>query len=289
MPLFSVSEFTTWHQSFEQDVELYASLGIEGIEVCQRKLSEDFDTAVKQLQLVKDKGLNVTSVQPRCHALFSDSMCPQLRDPVERMARYRETIDLFSKVFPDENLPLVTISGNAPSHNHRHAHATARKLYPELARYAQDHGVRIMFEPLNPILMNTDSFICSLDEAMRLIDDVDHPSFGLMLDVWHIWREPGICHRITELDGKRIFGVHICDWPINEPRHVADRVLPGDGCIKLPEMFRATESSGYRGAYCLEIFSLDEFEDSLWTQAPNEVLQRGRDGFELAWEKRHDA
>ena len=31
-PTFSVSEFTTWHQSFEEDVRLYHSLGVEGIE-----------------------------------------------------------------------------------------------------------------------------------------------------------------------------------------------------------------------------------------------------------------
>ncbi len=286
MPPFSVSEFTTWHQTFEQDVELYAQLGLDGIEVCERKLSTDFAQARAQLQGLRARGLRVTSVQPRCHALFNDSMCPELHDPEERMARYRQTIDLFSAVFPGESLPLVTITGNAPQHNHRRAHAAARTLYPELARYAADHGVRIMFEPLSYVLMNADSFICSLDEALRLIDDVNHPNFGLMLDVWHVWREPAIAARLAAVDGSRIFGVHVCDWPHGEPRHVADRVLPGDGMIDLPALLGALQRAGYAGAYCLEIFSLDDLPDSLWRQDPADVIRRGRVGFERAWEHR---
>lgn len=283
--MFSVSEFTTWDLTFEQDVALYKSLGIAGIEVCERKLSTDPGKAREQLAMLRASGLKVTSVQPRVHALFRDSMCPDLADPVERMARYRQTIDLISSCFPGENIPLVTISGNAPDLNFRLAHERARWLYPDLALYAADHGLRVMFEPLSPILMNADAFICTLDGAMRLIDDVKHPAFGLMLDVWHVWSEPDIAARIARLED-RIFGVHICDWPKGEPRHVGDRVLPGDGVIDLPALFGAIERSGYRGAYALEIFSIHSLPDSLWRADPKQVIERGLKGFLHAWEKR---
>lgn len=282
---FSVSQFTTWHQTFEQDVALYAKLGVPGIEICERKLSTDPGKAREQLAMVAAAGLRVTSVQPRCHALFRDSMAPDTDDPDERARRYRATIDLFSEAFPGQNLPLVAISGNAPGYNFRHAHETARRVYPDLAGYAADRGVRIMFEPLHPILMNADSFISSLDEAMRLIDDVDRENFGLMLDVWHVWHERGVNARIADLED-RIFGVHICDWPADEPRHVGDRVLPGDGVIDLPGLLGAIDRSGYDGAYCLEIFSVDALPDSLWKQDPASVIERGRAGFLQAWQAR---
>ena len=284
-PLFSVSQFTTWHQTFEEDVALYQKLGIPGIEVCERKLSTDPGKAREQLSLVRDAGLKVTSVQPRCHALFTDGMSPLPLDPRERAARYRQTIDLISGAFPGQSIPLVTISGNAPNFNFRHAHATARSIYPDLADYAADHGLRIMYEPLSPILMNADSFICTLDAAVRLIDDVNRPSFGLMLDVWHIWSEANIAPRIANL-GNRIFGVHVCDWPQGEPRHVGDRVLPGQGVIPLPTLLGAVEKTGYKGAYCLEIFSIDDLADSLWKADPTKVLTEGRAGFEKAWTQR---
>lgn len=282
---FAVSQFTTWHQTFEQDIELYHALGIECIEVCERKLSTDRAKARDQLAALRDMGLRVSSVQPRVHALFQDGMCPDLSDPDERAGRYRATIDLIADAFPGECIPLVTISGNAPGYNFRVAHQTARRIYPDLADYAADRGLRIMFEPLSPILMNADSFICNLDDAMKLIEDVGRDNFGLMLDVWHLWSERDIAQRI-EVAGDRIFGVHVCDWPRDEPRHVGDRVLPGDGRIDLPTMLGAIERAGYAGAYCLEIFSIDALPDSLWRADPADVVRRGRDGFNRAWEQR---
>ena len=284
-PPFSVSEFTTWDLSFEQDVALYRSLNLAGIEVCERKLSTDAGQAREQLAMLRESGLEITSVQPRVHALFKDAMCPELDDPAERLRRYRETIDLIAQCFPGQDIPLVAIGGNAPAYNFRLAHETARRLYPDLARYAADRGVRIMFEPLHPILMNADTFICSLDEALRLIEDVDEPAFGLMLDVWHVWQERDIGPRVREL-GKMIFGVHISDWPRQQPRGLADRILPGDGLIDLPALLGAIAATGYQGAYCLEIFSAREWPDSLWWVDPAKVIEDGRRGFYKAWEAR---
>jgi sugar phosphate isomerase/epimerase len=284
-PAFSVSEFTTWDQTFEADLALYRRLGVAGIEICERKLSTDAGRAREQLAMVEESGLKVTSVQPRVHALYKDSMCPDLDDPRERMQRYRSTIDLFAECLPGQNLPLVTIAGCAPGCNFQLAHQTAQELYPDLSRYAADHGVRIMFEPLSPIMMNVESFICSLEGALQLIGHVDHPDFGLMLDVWHVWQEPDIARRIRSL-GNRIFGVHICDWPRGEPRCIGDRVLPGQGVIDLSDLLGAIEGAGYDGAYCLEIFSAHDLPDSLWRRDSAWLIEEGRRGFEKAWESR---
>lgn len=286
IPTFSVSEFTTWHQSFEEDVKLYHELGIEGIEICERKLSTDYNEALNQLAIVRECGLKVTSVQPRVHALFKDFMCPDIENPAERHGRFRQSIDLFSEAFPDEDLILVTISGSAPEMNFQSAHKTARELYPDLADYAAEKNVRIMYEPLSPVLMNNDTFTCTMHEAMDLIEDVDRPNFGLMLDVYHVWREPAIYNRIEAL-GDRLFGVHLSDWPEGEPRHPGDRRICGEGVIDFPRLLGAIEKSGYRGAYCLEIFSIDELPDSLWQADPSEVIGKSRSNFETAWEKRH--
>jgi sugar phosphate isomerase/epimerase len=281
--LFGVSEFTHWFQTFEQDILLYKQAGADSIEVCERKLARDPMQSREQLAFLKSQGLPVSSVQPRVHALFQDFMCPELADPVERMREFRKTIDLFSEFFPEA--PLVTIGGMAPQSNYRLAHRTARKLYSELADYAAARGMRIMYEPLHPILMNTDTFICTLKEARMLVDAVNRENFGLCLDVWHVWQEPLIEEQIQAL-GDWLFGVHVSDWPVEEPRCVADRLLPGDGCIPLPALLRAIEKTGYQGPYCLEIFSDPALPDSLWRQDPVQVIERGRRGFYNAWKSR---
>src|ERR671937_583763 len=64
---FGVSEFTTQPWSFEQDVENYARLGVDTIEVCEVKLDEE--RAAEQLALAGRHGLPVTSVQPTIRTL----------------------------------------------------------------------------------------------------------------------------------------------------------------------------------------------------------------------------
>ncbi len=289
LPLFSVSQYTTYPLSFEQDVALYQEIGVMGIEVCEEKLADDPGKAREQLAELADSGLEVTSVQPRVLSLFphNDTDTNKVpEDPEARVAGYRRTIDLFSQCFPDQEIALVAGGGKAPAYNFHIAHQTARKLYPPLADYAAERGVRIMFEPLSPILMNAFSFICTLDEALQLIEDVNRDNFGLALDIWHVWREPHIAERIAQL-GEQIFGVHICDWPVGEPRGLQDRVLPGEGMIDLPALLGAIERTGYSGAYCLEIFSDENLPDSLWRADPAQVIEKGRQGFLQAWQQRH--
>ena len=283
-PPFSVSQYTTYPLTFEEDVTLYRNLGVEGIEVCEEKLSTDQGKAKEQLAMLRESGLRVTSVQPRFHSPFphKDTAAGDPQTPVERFAHMRRTIDLFSEAFPGENIPLVTGGGIAPDSNFRLAHQTARQLYPDLADYARDRGIRLMFEHLHPVFMNAYTFIVTLDEALTLIEDIDRPNFGLGLDLWHVWHERDIVERIAGL-GALIFGVHIGDYPKGHPRCLADRVLPGDGVIDLPALLDATDRTGYRGAYCLELFSDEKLADSLWKQDPARVVREGREGFRRAW------
>ncbi len=283
-PEFGVSQYTTFPLSFEQDVELYSRLGVKWIEICEEKLSSDAGQRREQLAMVREAGLKPCSVQPTVLGLFRHRLSPpeEPEAPQDRMARFRQTIDWVSEAFPGELIPLVTGGGIAPNMDFRLAHRTARELYPPLADYAADRGVRLMFEPLSPVLMNAFTFTCTLDEAVQLVEAVDRPNFGLVLDVWHIWREPNIAQRVAAL-GNSVFGVHISDWPPEEPRGALDRVLPGKGVIDLPALLTAIQRSGYRGVYCLEVFSDQQYPDSLWNLDPAHVILEGRNGFLKAW------
>jgi sugar phosphate isomerase/epimerase len=134
--------------------------------------------------------------------------------------------------------------------------------------------------------MNNDSFISSLAAGVALIERVGRDNFGLMLDLWHVWHETMIEERVAALKGL-IMGVHISDWPHEQPRATGDRLIPGQGCINLPGLFAALERSGYQGAYCLEIFSADHLPDSLWQGDPRDLIRNSKQGFVQAWEGRH--
>ncbi len=274
---FGVSQYTTWPQTFAQDLELYREAGVDFIEVCEAKLDAHHPDA--QLQQLKDSGLKVSSVQPRLHSLFPDFPRPEPKSPRERMGHLRKTIELFGRYFPGAT--LVTISGAAPNGDYALAYRTAAQEYKETARIAADNGVRIAVEPLNPILMNVDTFLCSLAHAGRVIESVDHPQFGLFLDVWHIWEDADAPDLIRKY-GDRIFGVHVNDW--HDPRAFGDRSLPGQGKIPLVKLLKAIRATGYSGAYTLEVFSETHLSGSLWND-PRRTVIEGQKAFAQIWEQ----
>lgn len=268
---FGISQYTTWPQTFAQDLHLYRRLGIEHIEVCEAKLSAA--NPHPQLRALRDSGLQVSSVQPRFHSPFPNSLRKRPAAPAERMHRLRESIQLFGAYFPGTT--LVVNTGLAPDGDLASAYRTAEREFKKIARFAQRHRVRIALEPLNPVYMNTDTFVCSLAQAVRLMEAVDHAAFGLFLDVWHYWEEtaaPALIRR----HAKKIFGVHVSDW--RRPRAFGDRVLPGAGEIPLVAMLRTIREAGYAGVYTLEIFSDLRLRDSLWKQ-PARTAAEGQRAF----------
>jgi sugar phosphate isomerase/epimerase len=276
-PPFGVSQYTTWPLTFGQDLELYRRAGIEWIEVCEAKLSAKDPGA--QLERLAASGLRVSSVQPRFHSPFPNSLRPLPAAPGPRMRHLRASIRLFGRHFPGTT--LVVNTGLAPRGNVARAHEQTVREFRKIAEMADDHGVRIGFEPLNPVYMNTDTFICTLSHGGRLLEEVDHPAFGLFLDVWHFWEEPDALQLIRR-HKKKLFGVHVSDWRL--PRAFGDRLLPGSGEIPLVRLLRGIRRAGYSGVYTLEIFSDRRLKDSLWAH-PERTLVRGRDAFRRLWSK----
>lgn len=282
---FGVSQYTTWDQPFEDDLLCYAALGVKQLELCERKLSDDPGRRREQLAQVDELGFTIATVQPRVHALFPDSLSPSVQVVDDRAGCFRQTIERFAEAYPGRELTLVTVTGAAPGFDYCGAMTEAIERYSALAEAAHARGLRIAFEPLSPIYMNTDTFVCTLAGALELIKRVDHPNFGLLLDVWHVWNEMAVQEQIAAA-GDRIFGVHISDWREGGPRAQGDRCLPGDGAMDLAALLDAIEATGYRGAYTLEIFSDTRLPDSLWQIDPSRLIADGLRGFERAWASR---
>ncbi len=273
---FGISEFTTWPWSFEQDVEHYARLGVDAIEICEFKL--DQKRIAEQLAIVKQHGLRISSVQPSVRTLFPSSSQPEPKDVPQRMKRFQQTIERFGDVA--SGVPFVTNTGIPPNGNIQHVLDTAVNEYRAVADFAAQRGARVALEPLNAAIMNVESAIWTLQQGMELVEAVDRPNFGICLDAWNIWQNAGIIDAIRAC-GDRIFVVQLSDW--RTPRSLQDRLIPGQGAIPLPPMLRAIHEAGYRGPYVVEIFSGD-VPDSLWKGDLEQVITESRDGVERAWE-----
>jgi sugar phosphate isomerase/epimerase len=273
---FGVSQFTTMPWDFERDVKEYAALGVEAIEVCEEKMVEG--RAAAQLELVDRSGLSICSVQPEVRTIFPSRTQPEPKEPGERASRFRRTIERFGGFA--EGVPFVCNTGPPPGGNIRGVVEATVREGRGLAEYALERGASVALEPLNPVLMNVESAIWTLEQAMQIVAAVDRPNFGICLDFWNIWQNPDVVDQILAC-GDRVLVVHVSDW--HTPRSLEDRHVVGKGEIPLPDLIRATQESGYRSAYTLEIFS-QHVPDSLWErEGLAAVITESREGLKRAF------
>ena len=272
---FGVSEFTTMPWTFEQDVEAYARLGVSAIEVCEAKL--DPVRMEEQIALPAAHGLEITSIQPATRTLFPSRSQPTPLDISERLARFRGTITRLAPFVP--SAVFVTNTGIPPEGDMQRVWDTSIQEYRALADFAAGHGARVALEPLNASIVNIETAVWTLAQAMQIVRAVDHTSFGICLDCWNVWQNADILEGIREA-GERIFVVQISDW--RTPRSFEDRLIPGQGEIPLPAFLRAVRESGFTGAYSVEIFSRG-VPDALWEADLEQVIRDSRAGMDQAW------
>lgn len=272
---FGVSEFTTMPWTFEQDVEAYARLGVQAIEVCEAKL--DPARWQEQIALPAAHGLEITSLQPATRTLFPSKSQPAPVDVGERLARFRRTITRLAPFVPQAT--FVTNTGIPPDGNMQLVWDAAIRDYRALAAFAADAGARIALEPLNASLVNIETAIWTVEQAMKIVHAVGHDSFGLCLDCWNVWQNADFLDAVRAA-GDRIFVVQVSDW--RTPRSFEDRLVPGRGEIPLPAFLRAVRESGFTGAYSVEIFSTG-VPNALWEADLEQVIRDSRVGLDLAW------
>lgn len=272
---FGVSQFTTMPWTFEQDIETYARLGVQAIEVCEAKL--DPARVAQQMASVRASGLEVTSVQPSVRTLFPSAGQPDPRDVPARMARFRQSVTQLAPFAPGAS--FVTNTGIAPDGNTQLLLDTAAREYRALAEFAAEQGVRVAVEPLSPTLMNVETVLWTVEQAMTLVRAVGHDAFGLCLDTWNVWQNADLERAIADA-GASIFVVQVSDW--RTPRSFQDRLVPGRGEIPLAAMLRALRAAGYAGAYSVEIFSTG-VPDALWDTDGEQVILDSRRGMDAAW------
>ncbi|MCF3641271.1 TIM barrel protein [Rhizobium sp. TRM95111] len=112
----------------------------------------------------------------------------------------------------------------------------------EAGDHAAGRGVMLAVEPLNRFESDV---LCTTQQAIELLDAVDHPAVQLMLDTFHMHMEEASIAEAIRLGGGRL--VH---FQANENH----RGFPGTGATDWVAVFRALHEIGYEGPVSLEPF-----------------------------------
>jgi D-psicose/D-tagatose/L-ribulose 3-epimerase len=118
----------------------------------------------------------------------------------------------------------------------------AERLRP-VAELAGERGVRLAVEPLNRY---ETSLINTVEQGLFLIETIDHPACGLLLDTFHMNIEERSPAAAARAAAGSIAHVHACG---------TDRGAPGGDAFDWPGFLAALRDAGYDGSLCIESFT----------------------------------
>jgi D-psicose/D-tagatose/L-ribulose 3-epimerase len=118
----------------------------------------------------------------------------------------------------------------------------AVEAFQSLGPVAQQHGVTLAIEPLNRF---ETYFLNTVDDAVRLCDEVDHPNVGVLVDTFHANIEEKNIADAYRRAARRLKHVHTCE---------NDRGAPGSGHVEWAEVFAVLLEIGYDGWLTIESF-----------------------------------
>jgi sugar phosphate isomerase/epimerase len=235
----SMSEFTTFRWTFEEDVQHYAAAGFEGIGVWRQKLAECGEE--RGVDLLCESGLAVSSLMWAGGFTGSDgrSMENSIEDGIEAL---RLAAALRAEC-------LVVYTGGRGGHTHRHARRLAVTAMTEMAIVAEELDVQLAVEPMHPGCGLDWTFLSTIDSTRALLADV--PSLQMVFDAYHWALVPGILDELPQLV-PHIALVQLGDG-CGKPCGEQDRRPLGEGHLPLKRISQTLIENGYGGFFEIEL------------------------------------
>jgi sugar phosphate isomerase/epimerase len=221
-------------------VQAAASLGLQGIEISLRSAQEvDADELEGSLAAA---GLTLSALGSGRVFLeeglsFSD---PDATVRRAAMARLEEHIGLAARFGAPVIVGLVRGSRTAEGDTAGAMRLIVRAVR-ECADLAASLGTSLVVEAINRY---ETTFLNTCQETLGLLELVDRPNLGVLLDLFHMNIEEVSLPAAIEQAGEKLAYLHLVD---------SNRWAPGQGHLDYPPVLRALENVGYEGWVSAEI------------------------------------
>ncbi|MGH9974335.1 MAG: sugar phosphate isomerase/epimerase family protein [Nitrososphaeraceae archaeon] len=138
-------------------------------------------------------------------------------------------------LFTDPNNTMPDFSHRVLSHKQKlRVIEKTIPLLRSLSNYAKDHGVLLLLEPLNRYAT---PYCCTAADALHVCKAVDNPSFGMLLDTFHMNIEEDSFFHSIELARDFLLHMHFAD---------NNRKMPGGGHIDFDSILDALHKISYK-------------------------------------------
>lgn len=246
---FAICNETYQDWAVEDQFRHASEIGYDGIEIAPFTLEESaFDiSAERRAELRKmsaDYGLEITGL----HWLLVSPKGLYLTDPDEQVRQ--KTVEYLQELCRlCSDLGGKTLVFGSPAQRNVKDGVTFEQAwefacdgYRRTSETASERDVYLLMEALPEPECN---FIQTLDDAMRMCDDVDHPNFQMMVDVKSMSAEGKPLDDLIKGTAERLKYVHAND---------ANLRGPGFGDTDFRVVLSALQDIGYDGYVSVEVF-----------------------------------
>lgn len=221
-----------------------ADAGFENVELFDSDLLACPESASVVGAMMVDQGLTCTAFQPfRDFEGMPSKLRPRVFDRAERKFDVMQSL----------GTSLLLVSSNVSPESLGDRNRIVDDLR-ELGERAAARELRVGFEALA-----WGRHIWDHREAWSVVQQVNHPSVGLVLDTFSSLARGIPIDSLRSIDPRKLFHVQIADAPalsmdpLSWSRHF--RCMPGQGDLPLLEYVVALKEIGYDGVLSLEIFN----------------------------------
>lgn len=128
---------------------------------------------------------------------------------------------------------------------------SATSALAECAEYASAQGVNLLLEPVNRYETN---WINSVNDGLKLIEEIGNPCLQLLPDTYHMNIESRDMLASLSAVSKHIGYMHFSD---------SNRLAPGQGHINFPAVLKTLIENGYEGTITSEILPLPSDKEAM--------------------------
>ena len=165
---------------------------------------------------------------------------------------------------------VVVCPGSRGRYTERHERRLVVDTIREVAIAAEEFDLTLALQPMQKPFAHRWTSLCTLDDMLDMLDEVNRPNVGMVLDTFHLGHDLKLVERIPEF-ADRVAIVQLSDSPAH-PASLYDRCLPGEGVLPLESIVGALLDNDYRGSFDLQVWS-EEF----WGLAPETAIRASCD------------
>jgi 2-keto-myo-inositol isomerase len=259
---------TTMHADLETDIRAASAAGFDLIEIWAAKLREYLktNTPADLKKLLQENNLQPYSINSIEHVTF------RTNDDYEKIKAETEEL---SEIAGELDCPfVVVVPGKLPENaTKEEIVGESVRVLNELADIADKHNVGLAFE----FLGQTDCSVQTLDLCNEIVEKVNRPNVGNVIDTFHFYAGGSSFEAIEKMKPEKLFIFHINDAEDLPKEQLTDahRLYPGTGILPIREIKARFDKIGYNRMVSIEIF-----RPEYWNENPFEVAKKAKEATE---------